>query len=240
MAQAVFRARGYSWKRHALGVPLAASPLHAATLDDVEADAAGALAFVMEVAALLGRTEAGVASDDERRRLRALIPLAKLTTGKQVVACVSECIEAFGGAGYIEDTGLPRMLRDAQVLPIWEGTTNVLALDVLRAELKDGSFSAIVDDLVVRSGALSSALPTDALAVVRDTVARLGTRARALVADPPALEANARRLAWTAGLCLEAVLLGEVATKDDAAHRFACFVRHRLAGVLGSSGGQLR
>ena len=42
-------------------------------------------------------------------------------------------LEAFGGAGYVEDTGLPRLLRDAQVLPIWEGTTNVLSLDLLRA-----------------------------------------------------------------------------------------------------------
>ena len=49
---------------------------------------------------------------------------------------VSECIEAFGGAGYVEDTGLPALLRDTQVLPIWEGTTNVLALDaLLRGEL---------------------------------------------------------------------------------------------------------
>ena len=45
----------------------------------------------------------------------------------------SEYVECFGGAGYVEDTGVPRLLRDAQVLPIWEGTTNVLALDVLRA-----------------------------------------------------------------------------------------------------------
>ncbi len=42
-------------------------------------------------------------------------------------------VEAFGGAGYVEDTGLPRLLRDAQVLPLWEGTTNVLALDLQRA-----------------------------------------------------------------------------------------------------------
>ncbi len=48
-------------------------------------------------------------------------------------------MEAFGGAGYVEDTGLPLLLRDAQVLPIWEGTTNVLALDtVLRGELSVG------------------------------------------------------------------------------------------------------
>lgn len=60
-----------------------------------------------------------------------MTPIAKLLTAKQAVAVVSECIEAFGGAGYVEDTGLPVLLRDTQVLPIWEGATNVLALDAL-------------------------------------------------------------------------------------------------------------
>lgn len=50
----------------------------------------------------------------------------------QCVPHISEGIECFGGQGYIEDTGLPTLLRDAQVTPIWEGTTNVLSLDVLR------------------------------------------------------------------------------------------------------------
>ena len=51
-----------------------------------------------------------------------------------MVAVLSEIVESFGGAGYVEDTGLPLLLRDAQVLPIWEGTTNVLALDTLRVD----------------------------------------------------------------------------------------------------------
>jgi alkylation response protein AidB-like acyl-CoA dehydrogenase len=235
MAQAVARARAYAWKRHALGHPLAASALHASTLDDLEADAAGALAFVMEVASLLGRSEAGVASDDERRRLRALIPLAKLTTGKQVVSCVSECLEAFGGAGYIEDTGLPRMLRDAQVLPIWEGTTNVLSLDVVRAEQKDGAFSAVVADLEERTRGLSEALPARGTAIVRDSVRRLAMRVRELASDPVGRQEDARRIALSTGYCIEAVLLADAAAagRDDAALRFERFARYRLGGLLG-------
>jgi len=62
-----------------------------------------------------------------------LTPLAKLWTGRLAVRVASETCEAFGGAGYIENTGIPQLLRDAQVFPIWEGTTNVLALDALRA-----------------------------------------------------------------------------------------------------------
>ena len=72
-----------------------------------------------------------------------MIPIAKLTTGKQAVAVTSEAIEACGGAGYVEDTGLPRILADAQVLPIWEGTTNVLSLDTLRALGKGGALQAL-------------------------------------------------------------------------------------------------
>ncbi|MFH4979648.1 hypothetical protein AB6A40_006357, partial [Gnathostoma spinigerum] len=54
-----------------------------------------------------------------------------LYTGKKCVPVISEGLECFGGQGYIEDTGIPTLLRDAQVTPIWEGTTNVLSLDVI-------------------------------------------------------------------------------------------------------------
>ncbi len=64
--------------------------------------------------------------------LRLFTPVAKLWTAKLCVQVTSEGVESFGGAGYIEDTGLPVLLRNAQVFPIWEGTTNVLSLDVLR------------------------------------------------------------------------------------------------------------
>ena len=56
---------------------------------------------------------------------------------------LSEVLESFGGAGYVEDTGLPALLRDAQVFPIWEGTTNVLSLDVLRALQSGSALSAL-------------------------------------------------------------------------------------------------
>jgi len=236
MAQAVFRARAYAWKRTVFGLPLAGQPLHAKTLDAVEADAAGALALVMEVAHLLGRVEEGIADDDEKRRLRALIPLAKLTTGKQVVSCVSECLECFGGAGYIEDTGLPRMLRDAQVLPIWEGTTNVLSLDVLRAEARDRGFSAVLAHLGAGVAALSSTLPTEQLTTLRDTTKRLVKAAQdAGAMGPQAMEERARRLALTTGYAVEALLLAQTAEKlgkSDAVQRFADFVDHRLTLMI--------
>ena len=124
-------AADYATRRVAFGAPLAAQPLHRATLADLEAECAGAMLIAFQQAELLGREEAGVLDEDGAALLRLLTPLVKLVTGKQAVAAVSEAIEAFGGAGYVEDTGLPLLLRDTHVLPIWEGTTNVLSLDLL-------------------------------------------------------------------------------------------------------------
>src|SRR5205809_647327 len=74
----------------------------------------------------------GKARADDEILLRLLTPIAKLFTAKQCMAVLSEGLESFGGVGYLEDSKLPRLFRDAQVLPIWEGTTNVLSHDVLR------------------------------------------------------------------------------------------------------------
>ena len=67
------------------------------------------------------------------------------------VMVASEVLESFGGAGYVEDTGLPVLLRDSQVLPIWEGTTNVLALDTLRALHGGDNGLAPLESAVTRS-----------------------------------------------------------------------------------------
>jgi len=61
----------------------------------------------------------------------------KLFTAKEAVALISEGIEAFGGLGYMENTRIPVILRDAQVLPIWEGTTNILSLDFVNDIFKN-------------------------------------------------------------------------------------------------------
>ena len=98
-------------------------------------------------ARLLGKEETGAATEQERKLLRLLTPLAKLFTAKQAVAVVSEILECFGGAGYVEDTGLPVLLRDSQVLTIWEGTTNVLSLDLLRVLRRDDALEALLGDL---------------------------------------------------------------------------------------------
>ncbi|HVI70217.1 MAG TPA: acyl-CoA dehydrogenase family protein, partial [Pyrinomonadaceae bacterium] len=133
MRRGVALAYDYARKRFAFGAPLSEKPLHTDTLSGLQAESEAAFHLAFYVAELTGRSETREISDDEALLLRLLTPVMKLTTGKQAVMVASEALECFGGAGYVEDTGLPVLLRDSQVLPIWEGTTNVLALDTLRA-----------------------------------------------------------------------------------------------------------
>lgn len=133
MRRALDLAQDYSKKREAFGRKLIDHPLHKATLDELEDDFRRSFALSFFVAYLLGKDEVGEISASERILLRTLTPIVKLYTGKKALTISSEVVEVFGGAGYVEDTGLPRILRDGQVFSIWEGTTNVLSLDMLRA-----------------------------------------------------------------------------------------------------------
>jgi alkylation response protein AidB-like acyl-CoA dehydrogenase len=196
--------RDYAKKRVAFGAPLADKPLHVDTLAGIEAEYQGAFLLAFRVVELLGKEEAGVIQEHETRLLRILTPIMKLTTARQTVAGASEVVEGFGGAGYVEDTGIPRLLRDAQVLSIWEGTTNVLSLDVLRAIGKTGSLEPILDE--VRSRVHASDNPLGRLAV--DAVAHASQWLLSTFQQgQPAVEAGARRFALTLGRAVELALL---------------------------------
>lgn len=229
MERALELARDYARRRVAFGAPLLQKPLHADTLAGLEAEREGAFLLAFRAAELMGRVEAGVATDGERALLRVVTPLAKLTTGKQAVAIASEALEAFGGAGYVEDTGLPRLLRDAQVLPIWEGTTNVLSLDVLRALSGDGAAEALALELQ----RLVAAVRDPALRPPADAVRRAAEAATAALAERPAAacEPDARRLALTLGRTLALALLAAHAqwALDAGQGRRAAAAARRLA-----------
>jgi len=78
-------------------------------------------------------TDRGIeVSEKERILFRLYIATLKVETAKQAIQFSHEAIEMHGGNGYIEDFVTPRLLRDAQVLTVWEGTENILALEVLR------------------------------------------------------------------------------------------------------------
>jgi hypothetical protein len=125
------------------------------------------------------------------------------------VSVASEAVEAFGGAGYVEDTGLPVLLRDAQVLSIWEGTTNVLSLDALRTALKDSDALASLRGEIencahdVNDGRLARAAGA-ALDAVSHADVWLASSARE---GQTKLEAGARRFALTLGRALALALL---------------------------------
>ncbi|MFU8854611.1 acyl-CoA dehydrogenase family protein [Micromonospora sp. SL1-18] len=230
MRRGLAYARAYAQARQVAGGRLAESPLHRATLGALAVDAAGAFVLAGHAFALLGRVEVG-GDPDAAAELRVVAPLAKLATGRLAVASASEYVEAFGGAGYVEDTGVPRLLRDAQVLPIWEGTTNVLALDVLRALTREHAGPSLLRRLaeaVDLARPLSPAL-ADTLAAVTDELrARLGEVAD----DPTAVEvvAGARGLALRAAYALTTALLVEHAAWGDEQAEVAArlWARRRL------------
>lgn len=133
----------YSKKRQAFKKLLKDHPLHFQTLARARIEFEASFHLVSFVALLLGIEECQngpIEVEEAKGLLRLLTPIAKLYTAKKHMGHCSELIESFGGAGYIEDTGLPTWLRDAQVFTIWEGTTNVLSLDVHRAMAKENAF----------------------------------------------------------------------------------------------------
>lgn len=208
MRRGLALARDFARRRAQFGSLLRDKPLHSDTLAGLAAETAGAFQLAFRAVELLGKEEAGELSEREAKLLRLATPLAKLTTGKQAVAVLSEVLECFGGAGYVEDTGLPRLLRDAQVLPIWEGTTNVLSLDTLRAIAKDGS----LDELVAEVRALVATARDARLAAVGQQAVDALAHAQMWLAetygaDPLSVEAGARRFALTLGRTWELALL---------------------------------
>ncbi len=212
MRRGMALARDYARRREAFGALLSDKPLHIDTLARLQAETEAAFHLSFFLVELIGRDEAGDITPEDTDLLRLLTSIAKLTTGRQAVDVASEVLEAHGGAGYIEDTGLPLLLRDSQVLSIWEGTTNVLSLDALRAIASD-------------PGGLI-ALNRKVLSIVADTrdpalveQARLAAEVIHLAIhwlqevkdDRAATEAGARRFAQTLGRALSLALLVEQA-----------------------------
>jgi acyl-CoA dehydrogenase len=204
MRRGIALARDYAKRRIAFGAPLSEKPLHLETLAGIAAEQEAGFLFAFRVAEIFGRVENG-AKDEEL--LRAITPIAKLTTAKQAVSVGSEAIECFGGAGYVEDTGLPRLLADAQVLPIWEGTTNVLSLDTLRALARPQAREAISAEIASH---LAQARAPELFPLV-GAVKKAVTHAEEwLVAESQSrdrVEAGARGFALTLGRSIEAALL---------------------------------
>lgn len=188
-------------RRVAFGKPLREHALWRRRAVDLAVRVEAATGVVLEACALWDRNEGAA--------LRALTPVAKAVTAKLAVEAASEACESLGGNGYVEDFPAARLLRDAQVLPIWEGTTNVLSLDLLRA-LEEGALDALLAHL-------DRELPADAPPEVRGrlALARAAVEgARAAPAD--AREAGAWELAQAVWHAAEGVVLAADAAWGDA------------------------
>jgi acyl-CoA dehydrogenase len=209
LRRSVALAVDYARRRVQFGARLIEKPLHVDTLAGIVAEHHGAALLAFFTAELRGACEAGEATDAERLLARVVTPLAKLTTAKQAVAGASESLEAFGGAGYMEDTGLPVMLRDAQVMPIWEGTTNVLSLDTLRALAQEGAHAILTETILARAARATSVELAEPVATVHAALARVQAWLASVMPRPPLVEAGARGLALTLGRTLELALLCE-------------------------------
>ncbi len=210
MRRCIALATSYAHQRESFGRRLIDHPLHAATLADMQAEFEAAFQLVFHVTHLLGRSECGIADDSELALLRLLTPLAKLWTGKLAVRIASETCESFGGAGYIENTGIPQLLRDAQVYPIWEGTTNVLALDSLRAinsvgvePLLESANRMLAEILDAKASANLQSQAMSTCSALKQASQWLHRNA----ASPDTLQAGARGLAMTLARSMAAALL---------------------------------
>jgi alkylation response protein AidB-like acyl-CoA dehydrogenase len=213
--RALAYALDYAQKRRSFGRQLVDHPLHAETLADMVVEFEGNFVLTFHLAELLGRDELGQASPEESAMLRMLTPIAKLYTGKSCMAITSEALECLGGAAYIEDTGMPALHRNAQVFSIWEGTTNVLSLDVIRAIEKEGAFQPFVEGILKRlSGVKGFDAETNAVKAKCGELSAF--LQKAIKEGPDFVQAGARRLAYALARTCAASLLLEKASKEGS------------------------
>jgi putative acyl-CoA dehydrogenase len=178
--------------RSAFGSRLADAPLMQAVIADLALESEAATALAMRLAGAIDR--------EERTLLRLALPAAKYLVCKRAPAVVAEALECLGGNGYVEDSGMPRLYREAPLNSIWEGSGNVTALDVLRAVAREPeSVDALFAEIEAASGA--------------DTwfdrgVRELRTELRGRE------ERRARRLAEMLALCLQGSLMLRFAPEE--------------------------
>ena len=216
-AQAIWHAE----HRSAFGKRLVEQPLMANVLADLAIESEATTVASLWLARQFDEAHAG----DERAALirRIATPVLKYWTCKRAPAHAVEALECFGGNGYVEDSGMPRLFRESPLQSIWEGSGNVQALDVLRAMAKSPEATRVFADEV---GAAAGAEPR---------LDRFGAALAADVADPESMESRARRLVERMALALQGSLLvrfGDPAVAD-------AFCATRLEGDWGNAFGTL-
>jgi putative acyl-CoA dehydrogenase len=206
--------------RSAFGKRLVEQPLMQNVLADLalECEAATLLAFRLARAFDAGRED-----ERERQLARIVTPVAKYWVCKRINALAVEAMECLGGSGYVEESPLARLYREAPVNGIWEGSGNVISLDVLRSMARE---PACVEAFFAELADAASVAPK--LAQVADALKRE-------LADTATLEVRARRVVEEMAVALQAALMVRHAP-DYAAD---AFVATRLEGDWGTCFGTL-
>lgn len=136
MQRAWLEARYYAQHRQAFGHPIAEYPLVAQTLAQMKQASHQALDLTLETLYFMDRLERGAGGHQDELLLRLLTPVVKFFTAEQAIQASHQAVEILGGNGCIEDFPVAKLLRDSQILAIWEGTANILSLDLLRVVQK--------------------------------------------------------------------------------------------------------
>jgi len=225
MRRSFMEAAIYAHHREAFGRPIAEYPLVRETLVNmaIEVEAGCALAF--EAA------EAGARKDPDSRRLyRILVPLAKFRCTRRGIELASQAIEVHGGNGYIEEWPVARQLRDAQCHTIWEGTENIICLDVMRAMRKEHAEESLFARVERAIGGAEHPALVDTVSQIGRSVDELKDAIAYLERSPEELRLlNARRMTdYMADVAQAALLVEEavweLANKNSA--RKAIVARH--------------
>ncbi|MFC7531080.1 isovaleryl-CoA dehydrogenase [Actinoplanes sp. GCM10030250] len=217
LSQAVHHAR----HRAAFGGPLMEKAAMRNVLADLALESEAATALAMRLAGALDRASRGDSAEQAFRRLA--VPAGKFWVCKRQPAVVGEALECLGGNGYVEDSGLPRLYRDAPLNSIWEGSGNVQALDVLRALHRSPESAEAFFAEVGAAGGADRHLDT----AITDLRERL--------ADPSDPEVRARRVVERMALVLQGSLLVRYAPAAVA----DAFCASRLGGDWGQTFGTL-
>jgi putative acyl-CoA dehydrogenase len=192
MRQALAQAVHHTRHRSAFGRRLVEQPLMEGVLADLALESEAATALMLRLARAYDDASA---AESERAFARLATAVAKYWVCKRAPAMIYEAMECLGGNGYVEESGLPRLFREAPVNAIWEGSGNVICLDVLRAMVREpGSLPAFLDEL---HGARGGNPTLDA---------HVATLEREL-AEPAAFELRARALVERMALALQGSLL---------------------------------
>ncbi|WP_422099700.1 acyl-CoA dehydrogenase family protein [Variovorax sp.] len=141
MRRAVAEAEYIAAERQAFGRTLDRMPLMQRQLDKLRVPAEQARTMVCQTALALARSDAG--EPDAYALLRILTPLIKFRACRDARKVTGDAMEVRGGCGYIEEWSDPRLVRDAHLGSIWEGTSNIVALDVIRAVKREGSLPVL-------------------------------------------------------------------------------------------------